>query len=132
MKELILEAKIENLDQVLNFISEELEAIECPMKTQTQVAIAVEEVFVNISNYAYNPEVGEVSIHVTIDEDIIIEFEDNGMPYNPLLATDPNVKLGAEEREVGGLGVYLVKQIMDMVEYQYHDHKNLLIIKKKV
>jgi len=132
MKELIIEAKVENLDTVLTFISEELEAMGCPVKMQTQIQVAVEEVFVNIAQYAYIPEVGVVSLRVLVDEDVIIEFEDNGMPYNPLLARDPDVKQSAEERDIGGLGIFMVKQIMDLVEYRYEGGKNLLIIKKKV
>jgi len=132
MKELVIEAKDENLDTVLSFVSEELEAIDCPMKLLTQISIAVEEIFVNISHYAYNPKVGGVSVRISVDGGVIIEFEDDGFPYNPLLAQDPDITSTAEERDIGGLGIYMVKQIMDMVEYRYEGGKNLLIIKKKV
>jgi len=131
MKELILEAKVENLDTVLSFISEELEAVDCPMKMQTQIAIAVEEIYVNIAQYAYNPEVGGVSIRVWVDEDVIIEFADNGIPYNPLVTKDPNLTADVKERDIGGLGIFMVKQIMDLVEYKYVDGKNVLIIGRK-
>ena len=130
MKELMIEAKTENLDAVLNFISGELENVDCPMKLQTQIAIAVEEVFVNIAHYAYKPEIGGVTIRVTVGNEVVIEFEDKGKPYNPLENNDPDITLGAEEREIGGLGIFMVKKIMDAVEYRNEDGKNILTIRK--
>jgi len=133
MKELIIEAQVENLERVLTFVTDELETKECTTKLKTQVSIAVEEVFVNIVHYAYNPEVGGVTIRLVItDEEITIEFEDKGKSFNPLLAKDPNITLDASERDIGGLGIMMVKKIMDKVEYQYKDNKNLLIIKKEL
>ena len=132
MKELIIEAKTENLDAVLDFVTAELEAAECSVKLQTQITIAVEEVFVNIAHYAYSPEVGGVVIRVTVGDEVCIEFEDKGKPYNPLDTTDPDITLGAEERAVGGLGIFMVKKIMDTVEYRHEDNKNVLRIKKLV
>jgi len=130
MKELIIDAKIENLDAVLEFIAGELEAAECSMKLQTQIAITVEEVFVNIAHYAYLPEVGGAVIRITASDEVCIEFEDNGKPYNPLEKDDPDITLGAEEREIGGLGIFMVKKIMDAVEYRHEDGKNILKITK--
>ena len=132
MKELLIDANTENLDAVLDFIGGELEAADCPMKLQTQIAIAAEEIFVNIAHYAYNPEMGCAIIRVWVDDEICIEFEDKGKPYNPLEKVDPDVTLGADEREVGGLGVFIVKKIMDKVEYRHEDGKNVLVISKNV
>jgi anti-sigma regulatory factor (Ser/Thr protein kinase) len=132
MKELLVEAKIENLDEVIEFITTELENAECSMKLQTQISIAVEEIYVNIAHYAYNPEVGGAAIRIAVGDEIIIEFEDKGKAYNPLLKEDPDITVGAEEREVGGLGIFMVKNIMDAVEYRHEDGKNILIIKKTV
>jgi anti-sigma regulatory factor (Ser/Thr protein kinase) len=132
MKELIIDAKTENLDAVLDFIAGELEAAECSMKLQTQIAIAVEEVFVNIAHYAYRPEVGGATIRITVGEEICIAFEDKGKPYNPLDTADPDITLGVEEREIGGLGIFMVKKIMDTVEYRNEENKNLLIIRKLI
>ena len=132
MKELIIEAKTENLDAVLEFISAELEESECSMKLQTQIAIAVEEIFVNIAHYAYNPEVGGAVIRISVADEVTIEFEDKGAPYNPLENTDPDITSGAEEREIGGLGIFMVKKIMDAVEYCHKDNKNLLVIRKVI
>lgn len=130
MKELMIDAKVENLDTVLDFIAAELEAADCPMKQQTQVAIATEEIFVNIAHYAYNPAVGGVAIRVTVGDEIIIEFEDQGKPYDPLEKDDPDITTDAEEREIGGLGIYMVKSMMDAVEYRYEAGKNILVVKK--
>ena len=133
MSELFIEAKTENLCRILDFVSENLEAADCSVKTQTQIAIAVEEIFVNIAHYAYNPETGGTTIRVlATDNEIVIEFEDNGKPYNPLEKTDPDITKSMEERELGGLGIYMVKNIMDAVEYRHEDNKNILTIRKKL
>ena len=129
MKELIIEAKIENLDTVLDFISAELENTDCPMKLRRQIAVAVEEVFVNIAHYAYNPEIGGAVIRVAVGKEIIIEFEDRGKPYNPLEKPDPDITLSADEREIGGLGIFMVKNIADTVEYRHEDGKNILVLR---
>jgi anti-sigma regulatory factor (Ser/Thr protein kinase) len=130
MKELLIDAKTENLDAVLDFITGELETAECSVKLQNQIAIAVEEIFVNIAGYAYHPEVGGAVIRVTVGDEIVIEFEDKGKPYNPLEKDDPDITLSAEEREIGGLGVFMVKKIMDSAEYRRKENKNILTIRK--
>jgi anti-sigma regulatory factor (Ser/Thr protein kinase) len=130
MKELKIEAIIENLGTVLDFVAGELETAAYPAKLQTQIAISVEEIFVNIAQYAYNPEVGGAVIRVSVGDEIAIEFEDRGKPYNPLEKPDPDVTAKAEEREIGGLGIFMVKKIMDTVEYQHAAGKNILLIKK--
>ncbi|MCL2844468.1 MAG: ATP-binding protein [Chitinivibrionia bacterium] len=132
MKELSVEAKLENRDAVQNFVAEELEVFGCPIKEQTKIAIAVEEVFVNIANYAYDHPVGNINVRISGGEEIIIDFEDNGRPYNPLKNADPDITKSAEEREIGGLGVFMVKKIMDAVEYKHEDGKNILTIHKKI
>ncbi|MCL2096719.1 MAG: ATP-binding protein [Oscillospiraceae bacterium] len=131
MKELIIDARTENLDAVLDFVSEELESADCSVKTQMQIAVAVEEIFVNIAHYAYNPTVGGAAVRVySGDDGITIEFEDGGKPYNPLEKADPDVSLSAEERDIGGLGIFMVKKIMDETEYRHENGKNILTIKK--
>jgi anti-sigma regulatory factor (Ser/Thr protein kinase) len=142
MKELLIEAKVENLDTVLVFIAEELGKSDCSMKIQTQIAIAVEEIFVNIAYYAYHPDVegnasckGNASfrgvvIRIAVGDEIVIDFEDKGKPYNPLEKDDPDTTLTAEEREIGGLGIFMVKKIMDTVEYRHEGNKNIFTIRK--
>ena len=133
MKELELEAKVENLSEVLAFVDEQLEAADCPMKIQMQIDIAVEEIFVNIANYAYAPEIGTATVRVEVLGDppaVDITFIDGGVPYDPLAKDDPDVTLSAEERQIGGLGIFMVKKSMDDVKYTYLDGHNILTIKK--
>jgi len=132
MSEFSIEAKPENLTAVIDFVTEKLEAVNCPIKAQTQIFIAVEEIFVNIAHYAYKPEIGGVNIRVSVGDDVVIEFEDKGRKYNPLEKEDPDITKSVDEREVGGLGVFMVKNIMDAVEYRYEDRKNILVIRKRL
>ncbi|MCL2603794.1 MAG: ATP-binding protein [Defluviitaleaceae bacterium] len=130
MNELVIEAKTENIDAVLNFIYEKLG--NCPEKTKNQISVVTDEIFSNVANYAYNPGVGNVSIRVTVDEEVSIEFEDGGIAFNPLNAADPDISLGAEERGIGGLGIHIVKNIMDSVDYRRDGNKNIITVKKKL
>lgn len=133
MKKITVPAKTEELDRVLDFVNETLEGTDCSMRIQTQIDIAVEEIFVNIANYAYNPEIGKAEIVVEITEKpvtVAITFEDSGVPYNPLEKQDPDITLNAEERDIGGLGIFMAKKSMDDIEYTYRDGKNILTIKK--
>ena len=94
MRELDIQAVTENLPQVIKFINEQLEEFDCEMKTITQIDLAVEEIYVNISSYAYNPEVGPATIRVEITEEpisVVISFIDNGVPYDPLAKPDPKL-----------------------------------------
>ena len=127
------EAVKEHLPQVLEFVEGCLEEAGCPMKTMMQISIAVEEIFVNIASYAYAPETGNVRIRVEASGEkamASITFEDSGIPYDPLKKEDPDVTLSAEERKIGGLGIYMVKQSMDQVRYEYRDGKNILTLIK--
>ena len=135
MSELTLEAKVENLDDVIAFVDSALEAIDCPPRTQMQIDISVEELFVNIANYAYAPNVGMATIKVNTQKDpkeIAITFIDSGVPYNPLAKKDPDITLSSEERQIGGLGIFMAKKSMDKVEYEYTDGQNMLTIKKAI
>ena len=133
-KELVIEAVVDNLEKVQEFVDSELEKHDCPIKAQTQIDIAIEELFVNIANYAYKPETGKAVIKVNIQEDkprsISITLIDEGVPYNPLAKPDPDVTLSAEERQIGGLGIFMVKKSMDNMTYEYKDGKNILTIEK--
>ena len=135
MNELSVSATLDNLDQVMDFVAEHLERYGCPQRAQMQVSLAVEEIYVNIANYAYDPEVGPATIRVEVHQDpleVIITFMDNGKPYDPLAKEDPDVTLSAEERGVGGLGIFLVKQTMDDVSYEYAEGRNILKIRKRL
>ena len=135
MKELIVEADRKNLLKVQMFIDEELEAVDCPMLTQTAIDIAVEELFVNIASYAYDTGIGTAVVQVTVHEEplsVEITFIDNGRQYDPLAKDDPDTTLSAGQRRKGGLGIFMVKKSMDDVIYEYKDGKNILTIKKKL
>ena len=129
MKELTLEAKVANLQQVLDFVDENLKSMRCPMKILMQIDVAVEEIFVNVASYAYAPDTGSVTIRMDLQENprsVVITIIDSGVPYNPLAKEDPDVSLSAEERSIGGLGIFMVKKTMDKMEYEYTDKQNIL------
>ena len=133
MRELTVDATIENITEVTAFVNEQLEAFDCPVKAQMQIDIAIDELFSNIVHYAYTPAIGKATVRVGLDEDpraAVVTFVDNGVPYDPLEKKDPDMTLSAEERKIGGLGIYLVKKSMDDMFYEYKDGQNILIIKK--
>jgi anti-sigma regulatory factor (Ser/Thr protein kinase) len=134
MKELIIEALTENLSEVIAFVDEQLEAADCPVKSRMQIDIAVEEIFVNIANYAYGDNVGIVMIRSKVSAEpysFKITFIDNGVSYDPLSKPDPDVTLSAEDRQIGGLGIYMVKKNMDSIDYQYLEGQNILTLTKR-
>ena len=133
MKELNIAATVENIEVVTDFVNQQLELLECPMKAQMQIDIAIDELFSNIAHYSYNPEVGQATVRVEVVENplaVTITFIDNGIPYDPLAKEDPDLTLSAEERQIGGLGIYMVKKSMDEITYEYKDGQNILSIKK--
>ncbi len=133
MKELTVEATPENVDKVIEFVDEMLEEYGCGMKEQMAIDVAVDELFANIAHYAYNPETGYATVKVNVVEDplsVEITFVDNGKPYDPLAKADPDTTQSIEDREIGGMGILIVKKSMDAVDYEYKDGKNILTIKK--
>ena len=134
-KEIVIDAVKENLPAVLEFVDSQLEEIDCPIKVQMQMDIAVEEIYINIANYAYSPDIGKATIKVGISDDnkeVSITFIDNGVPYNPLEKDDPDITLSAEERAIGGLGIFMVKKSMDDMFYEYKEGQNILTIIKNL
>lgn len=135
MKTLDCDSTISNVDKVISFINDELDRVNCPQKTKVQIDVAIDELFSNIANYAYNPDVGDVTVTMETHENtrsVVITFIDKGKPYDPLKKDDPNVNASLNEREIGGLGIYIVKKSMDDVQYEYKDGKNILTIKKNI
>lgn len=134
MQELHVDATIENIGKVTEFVDSRLEELGCPMKAQMQIDIAIDELFGNIAHYAYNPDVGPATVRVEVTEEpvaVIITFIDQGVPYDPLAKADPDVGLSLEEREAGGLGIFMVKKTMDEISYEYREGQNILKIKKR-
>lgn len=133
LKEIEVSADTEKLEEVQSFIREILEANDCPFKTQMAIDVCVEEIFVNIAHYAYAPDTGMATVRAETSGEpleISITFIDKGKPFNPLAKEDPDVTLPAEERKIGGLGIYMTKKMMDDVTYEYKDGCNILQIKK--
>ena len=131
--ELQLFAKTEYLDKVLTFLDNHLDANGCDEQAKLELDIAVEELFVNVASYAYHSGNGPITIQITFEGDLVtIVLIDEGIPYNPWEREDPDITLSAEERQIGGLGVYMVKMSMDHVDYVYKDNKNILTIQKKI
>lgn len=131
--ELQIEARTENLDLVMSFVEDNLSEADCPMKEMMQILMAVEEIYINIAKYAYAPETGTATIRVDVWKNpgsAQITFMDQGIPYDPMKKEDPDVSLSAEEREIGGLGIYMVKNTMDDMSYEYRDGQNVLKIRK--
>ncbi len=133
MKELCVPAKLEQLDSVLSFVDSELHQAGCEETVKTQIMVAVEEIFTNISQYAYPKQEGRVTVQLQIIESPAIaqiEIIDQGVPYDPLERQDPNITLSVEKRDIGGLGIFMVKQMMDEVSYRYENKSNILTIRK--
>ena len=130
---MIVPAEIEKLDEVTAFIDAFLEEHDCPMKIQMQIDLCLEEMFVNIAHYAYPDGAGEAEILVSESGGTVtITLIDSGLPYDPLKKEDPDISLGAEERQIGGLGIFLVKKNMDAVSYRYEDGKNIFTMQKAI
>ena len=128
-------ARVDALSDVLGFVDQTLESYECPMKVQTAICVAIEEVFVNVAHYAYGEEGGDVELDVTFDEaerSITFRMADGGVQFDPLKKPDPDVTLSAEDRQIGGLGIFITKKTMDSVTYAYENGKNVLTMMKKI
>lgn len=127
------DADTDKLHEVLGFVEEELEKHGCSMKTQMLISVMVEEIFVNIALYAYPETKGKATIGMQFkDDNVTIFFKDNGIEFNPLAKEDPDVTLSAEDRDIGGLGIYMVKKSMDDVTYIRNGDENILSIKKGI
>ena len=135
MKEITLEATLENITRVTAWIDEALEALDCPLKAQMQIDIAIDELFGNIAHYAYSGKTGMVTVrfdHDAVANAVSITFIDQGVPFDPLLQDDPDTTLGADERKIGGLGIFLVRKTMDSVSYARREDRNILNIRKTI
>ena len=128
-------AKIEALSDVLGFVDQTLESFECPMKVQTAVCVAIEEIFVNVAHYAYGDGEGDMTLGIGFDEEsrtITFRMSDKGTPFDPLKKPDPDITLSAEEREIGGLGIFITKKTMNSVTYAYENGENVLTMTKQI
>ncbi len=136
VKEITVDATIANIDTVTDFINAELENLDCPPKAEMQIDVAIDELFGNIAKYAYDQKTGSATVQIEVEDDptaVVITFIDSGRPFDPLNEVEePDITLSAEDRKIGGLGVFLVKKTMDGVSYEYKDGKNILKIRKNI
>ena len=133
MRELTVDATVNNILAVTDFVNEELNKFNCPEEVVAEIDIAIDEIFGNIANYAYGEVVGKAKICIDVEDDVFnISFIDSGKKYNPLEREDPDITLSAQEREIGGLGIFIVKQSMDDVSYEYKNGNNILKIRKRM
>lgn len=135
MAQMTFPATLENIEAATDFMNGILESADCPMRTQMKLAVALDELMSNVARYAYAPGTGDVTVSVEVLEEpkrAVITLTDSGVPYDPLQKEDPDVTLSAEERGIGGLGIFIVKQSMDSMTYEYRDGQNVLTIVKNI
>lgn len=128
-------AKTEVLSDVLGFVEQMLDSFECPIKIQVALCVAIEEIFVNVAHYAYGEGEGNMSLGIGFDEEsraITFRMIDKGIPFDPLKKPDPDISLSADEREIGGLGIFITKKTMDSLTYTYENNENILTMIKKI
>ena len=127
----IFKADVAELDNLFEYSSRLLKILEFTSREITLINTALEEIFVNVAKYAYDAS-GTVEVSLTNDKSrVIFVFKDSGKPFNPLNREDPNINASSDEREIGGLGIFMVKKIMDEVHYEYKDNHNILTLIKK-
>ena len=133
MRQLDVLAIRENLPEVLAFIEEQLEGLGCKAKVAYEINVAVEEIFVNIASYAYDKDPGPAAVVAEVLRDplsLAVSFKDSGVPYDPLSKEDPDLSIPLKDRKRGGLGIYMVKNMVDDISYEYRDGMNILTIRK--
>lgn len=132
MTELTVRAAVDKLGSVLDFVGGQLEDKSLNDKSIIQIKIAVEEIFVNIASYAYPDGDGDVNIRIEFKNNsrVFITFTDSGVPFDPLGCEEPDITLAADERDIGGLGILMIKKSMDLVEYRYVEGQNRLTLVK--
>lgn len=132
--EITVTADIGNLDKVTDYVNSSLGRYGCPDRTMMQIDIIIDELFGNIAYYAYPEEPGDVTVRVEVIQGetpaAVITFKDYGIPYNPLEREDPDTTLSSKEREIGGLGIFIVKNSVDDISYEYAEGRNILSIKR--
>ncbi|MCH4157403.1 MAG: ATP-binding protein [Acidaminococcaceae bacterium] len=134
MATLTVPAQTEQIDRLQDVLHQQLEGTQCPMGLALQLELVVEEAFVNIATHAYTQPGGTATFTCQVDQEarqIMLQFQDQGMPFNPLARPDPDTTLKAEDRKIGGLGIYLIKKTMDKCEYAYTQNTNILTVWKK-
>lgn len=135
MAQIELESKLESLDTLNDFVHQIIQNSPCTEQQQIQIDLVVEELFVNIVNYAYPDSMGMVQVECKLSGDagqVIIQFKDQGIEFNPLAKKEIDVHDRFERRPVGGLGIYLAKKYTNSIEYERADGSNVLTIMKNL
>ena len=136
MPELNVIATLDQIKPVTAFVNLHLSKLGCSERVRIQVNVAIDELFGNIARYAYNPKTGPATVRVDVENDplcVIITFIDHGIPYDPLSAKfEDTTHLPAKQRPIGGLGLFMVKNIMDDISYNYQNGQNILTIRKRI
>ena len=133
MKEITVKAVTENLDRVTDFANAFMEELGCSMRNIMRIDVVIDEIFANVSGYAYGQGTGDFTLRLSIEEDpkrVQLSFIDSGIPFDPLKREDPDTKLDAAHRLIGGLGIFVVKKTMDEVSYRYENGHNILTVAK--
>lgn len=135
MQRFTVDAAIENIPAITDFVNSQLKAHACPLQTQYEIDIAIDEIVSNVARYGYPSGKGEITVQVQWQENpltVVIVFIDQGIAYNPLRQKEPNLTLCAQERPVGGLGIFMVKHMMDNVQYERRGRENVLSLSKQM
>lgn len=131
---LSIDAGCGHLDDAIRFVDDRLAEVSCPDEVVKQIELAVEELFMNVANYAYSGSSGKVTLFIQrpnpAEKNVVIKMCDGGRPFNPLLLEDPDTDKPLEERDIGGLGIFLVKQMMNSVSYKYENGSNCVVMSK--
>ena len=133
MRSITVPAIDEDPSPVIDFVEEELASHDCPSRVLFQIEVAIEEIFVNIVSYAGLSESDGVEVRCEVLEDplrVVVQFLDGGVPFDPLAKADPDTSVEATVEREGGLGIFMVKEMMDDVSYAYENGKNTLTILK--
>ena len=135
MMRIVLPAVLESIEKATAYLDDILDNEGCPNAIKMQMSIVLDELISNVAQYAYKDGKGDIALSVETLEApkrVVITIEDSGIPYNPLEKEDPDITLSAEERQIGGLGIFIVKKYMDDIKYAYENKKNILTLVKNI
>ena len=133
-KKLVIKNDISEISKLATFVEELNEELNLTPELNFNLNLVLEEAVSNVILYAYGKEVQkEITLLANMsNNNLIFVLTDSGKEFDPTKVPDADVTLSAEEREIGGLGIFLIRQIMDMVEYQRIDGKNVLTMQKQL
>ena len=135
MIEITVSASVNEIRTATEFINRQLTQAGCEEWFRVQIDVVIDEILCNIARFAYQRETGLATVRFDLESDprgIVLTFIDSGTPYDPLTAADPDISLPASKRAIGGLGLFMVRKLMDDVSYSYRDGQNILTVRKKI